>query len=270
MQAKIYYMNTLYKVVLPVIALLVFCQAACAQFIFRGKVIDSATAQPVAYATVRSGGKITSTNDNGYFRVHVASDTSAIMISCIGCDSKLVTYVQSEKPVIIKLSRSRIDLKEIVISPQLDAGSFHTLSTVDLNLRPIKAAQDLMRLVPGFFIAQHMGGGKAEQIFIRGFDADHGTDVNVSVDGMPVNMVSHIHGQGYADLHFLIPETVADFDYGKGPYYTGYGDLNTAGYLSYNTKDAIDLSMIGIEGGRFNTFRLIAIIVLLGVFVFLF
>jgi outer membrane cobalamin receptor len=121
-----------------------------------------------------------------------------------------------------------------------------------------------MRLVPGLFIAQHMGGGKAEQIFIRGFDADHGTDLNVSVDGMPVNMVSHIHGQGYADLHFLIPETVATYDFGKGPYYTGYGDLATAGYLSYTTKDALDKSLISLEAGRFNTFRVAGVIDLLG------
>lgn len=59
-------------------------------------------------------------------------------------------------------------------------------------------------MVPGLFIGQHAGGGKAEQIFLRGFDLDHGTDINLSVDGMPVNMVSHAHGQGYADLHFPI------------------------------------------------------------------
>ena len=84
-------------------------------------------------------------------------------------------------------------------------------------MQPAKSAQDLLRLVPGLFIAQHQGGGKAEQIFLRGFDADHGTDVTITVDGMPVNMVSHAHGQGYADLHFLIPETVQGYDFGKGP-----------------------------------------------------
>ena len=121
------------------------------------------------------------------------------------------------KHMIIPLSRGKIDLKEVVITPQLGSASFHNLSRLDLSLRPVNSSQDLMRLVPGLFIAQHMGGGKAEQIFIRGFDADHGTDLNVSVDGMPVNMVSHIHGQGYADLHFLIPETVSTYDFGKGP-----------------------------------------------------
>lgn len=108
-----------------------------------------------------------------------------------------------------------------------------------------------------------MGGGKAEQIFLRGFDADHGTDVNVVIDGIPVNMVSHVHGQGYADMHYLIPETVANYDFGKGPYYTGYGDFTTAGYVNYQTKEALNNSMIRLEAGRFNTFREMAMIDLL-------
>jgi hypothetical protein len=109
-----------------------------------------------------------------------------------------------------------------------------------------------------------MGGGKAEQIFIRGFSADHGTDLSVSVDGLPVNMISHVHAQGYADLHFLIPETVSTYDFGKGPYYNEHGDFTTAGYLSYNTKDALDKSIIGLEGGQYNTFRIMGMIDLLG------
>src|SRR5947208_16443661 len=78
----------------------------------------------------------------------------------------------------------------------------------DFQLRPRGRPADIIRLVPGLVISQHQGGGKAEQYFLRGFDADHGTDVAIFVDGMPVNLRSHAHGQGYADLHFLIPETV--------------------------------------------------------------
>ena len=128
---------------------------------------------------------------------------------------------------------------------------------------PVKSAQDLLRLVPGLFIAQHQGGGKAEQIFLRGFDADHGTDVNLSVDGIPVNAVSHAHGQGYADLHFLIPETVASYDFGKGPYYTDKGDFNTAGYVAYYTKNVLPQNEMKIETGQFQTLRLLAMINLL-------
>lgn len=239
-------------------------QMANAQHLFKGKVIDSITRQPIQYATVTAEGKTVVTNENGDFRIALKSDTSTIRISCIGCKATMAHFKPSDNKTLIAVSKGPIDLNEVTISPQLSANSFHTLSSVDLNLRPVNSSQDLMRLVPGLFIAQHMGGGKAEQIFLRGFDADHGTDVNVSVDGMPVNMVSHIHGQGYADLHFLIPETVADFDYGKGPYYTGYGDLNTAGYLSYNTKDAIDKSVISLEGGQFHAYRVMGMIDLLG------
>ena len=105
------------------------------------------------------------------------------------------------------LQKKATDLKEVYIISH-SAASIHSFSKIDLNLRPAKSAQEILRIVPGLFIAQHQGGGKAEQIFLRGFDIDHGTDVNISVDGLPVNMVSHAHGQGYADLHFIIPETI--------------------------------------------------------------
>ncbi|MEO1653079.1 MAG: TonB-dependent receptor plug domain-containing protein, partial [Bacteroidota bacterium] len=116
-------------------------------------------------------------------------------------------------------------------------------------------AQEILRRVPGLFIGQHAGGGKAEQIFLRGFDIDHGTDVNLTVDGMPVNMVSHAHGQGYADMHFLIPETIDQIDFGKGPYYAHKGNFNTAGYVDFETKNRLDNSLVKLEYGRFNTFR---------------
>lgn len=253
-----------YKNILLLPFVLAFAgQQVRAQHLFKGRVIDSITRQPIEYATVTVDSKSISTNKNGEFRIVLNTDTSWITISCIGCKTKVMGCKTTGKPMTISLSRGKIDLKEVVITPELSSASFHNLSTLDLSLRPVNSSQDLMRLVPGLFIAQHMGGGKAEQIFIRGFDADHGTDLNVSVDGMPVNMVSHIHGQGYADLHFLIPETVSTYDFGKGPYYTGYGDFTTAGYLSYTTKDALDKSMVSFEGGQFHTFRVAGVVDLL-------
>jgi outer membrane cobalamin receptor len=235
-----------------------------AQYLLKGMVIDSATRQPIEYASINVKGRSTSTGKAGDFQLSLPSDSTTLTITYIGYATQIVSVKNPTQRIVIGLSRGHIDLKEVIISPSLNSSSFHTLSALDLSLRPVNSSQDLMRLVPGLFIAQHMGGGKAEQIFIRGFDADHGTDLNVSVDGMPVNMVSHIHGQGYADLHFLIPETVSTYDFGKGPYYTGYGDLATAGYLSYTTKDALDKSMVSLEGGQFNTFRAMGVIDLLG------
>jgi len=258
-------MHLFKKIVLAaawLIATVSYCQA---QNIYKGKIIDSTTRQPIELITVRtvSFNQATITDKSGNFRLSVPSDTATLMITCIGCSTRYVKSRAGGDPIIIAVNHAPIDLREVQISPGLNNATFSTLGTLDLNLRPVNSSQDLMRLVPGLFIAQHMGGGKAEQIFVRGFDADHGTDINVSVDGMPVNLASHIHGQGYADLHFLIPETVSDFDYGKGPYYTDKGDFTTAGYLNYNTKDAVEKSIISLEGGQFNSFRAMALVDLL-------
>ena len=110
-------------------------------------------------------------------------------------------------------------------------------------------------MVPGLFTAQHAGGGKAEQIFLRGFDIDHGTDIQLTVDGMPVNMVSHAHGQGYADLHFLIPETIEKVTYGFGPYSPGKGNLATAGCVEFKTKPFLANNSVKIEAGQFQMQR---------------
>ena len=91
---------------------------------------------------------------------------------------------------------------------------------------------------------------------MRGFDADHGTDVAIDVDGLPVNMVSHGHGQGYADLHFLIPEIVESIDVYKGPYFAQYGNFATAGAISFMTKDHLETSSIQLEQGAFKTSKL--------------
>lgn len=127
------------------------------------------------------------------------------------------------------------------------------ISKVDFSVAPVNTAQDLMRKVPGLFIAQHQGGGKAEQIFLRGFDNDHGTDISVNFDDMPVNVVSHAHGQGYADMHFVIPELVDNIEYGKGSYYINRGDFNTSGYVNFHTFKQLPQSIVKYEQGIFDT-----------------
>ena len=84
--------------------------------------------------------------------------------------------------------------------------------------RPVLRPGELLEFVPGVMVTQHSGDGKANQYFLRGFNLDHGTDFATTVDGMPINMRSHAHGQGYTDLGFLIPELVERIDYRKGPY----------------------------------------------------
>ena len=148
-----------------------------------------------------------------------------------------------------------IELGKVLIEGERSYSTASSMSIreFDLNVRPVNTAQDLLQLAPGLVIAQHAGGGKAEQIFLRGFDADHGTDVAISSDGIPVNMVSHGHGQGYADLHFIIPELVDSIDVLKGPYFARHGNFSTAGSVMYHTKDRIAENLLKIEGGEFNT-----------------
>lgn len=165
--------------------------------------------------------------------------------------------------IYIALQPGSLQLSHVTVNAQKDA-AHSTVSGIDLKLRPVNNTQDMLRLVPGLFISQHQGGGKAEQMFLRGFDIDHGTDINVSVDDMPVNMVSHAHGQGYADLHFVIPELVDQMSFGKGPYQIDKGNLTTAGWVAFKTRNYLDNSFVKAEGGNYGYFRSVAAVNLLG------
>jgi len=150
-----------------------------------------------------------------------------------------------------------IRLQELTVTERrpTTAASSETIRARDYELRPHTTTQEILNNIPGLIVAQHQGGGKATQYFLRGFDADHGTDVAVFVDGLPVNMISHAHGQGYADLNFLIPETVQRIELSKGPYFVEYGDLATAGAINIVTKDDVVENSVSALGGYFNTTR---------------
>ena len=148
----------------------------------------------------------------------------------------------------------------VTAPPPVASSSEQIIPGRDFELRPQGRPADILRLVPGLIINQHQGGGKAEQYLIRGFDADHGTDLAIFVDGLPVNLRSHAHGQGYADLHFLIPETVKAVDVLKGPYFPEYGDFDTAGAVVFLTRDYVEENTLEVAGGSFNTQRYLALL----------
>lgn len=191
------------------------------------------------------------TNEKGQFILDKTFENDVITITALGFKKKTLQVDGSEKTIV--LINSAISIEEIVISKKNNALS--QIMKLDLQNSPVNSSQEILRKVPGLFIGQHAGGGKAEQIFLRGFDIDHGTDIAISVDGMPVNMVSHAHGQGYADLHFVIPETLDKIDFGKGSYYANKGDFATAGYVAFKTKEKIDKNTISVEVGKFGTIR---------------
>lgn len=111
----------------------------------------------------------------------------------------------------------------------MSAASAGDVTMQQIQMEPLLRPAAVLENVPGLIVTQHSGEGKANQYFLRGFNLDHGTDIAIEVDDMPVNMRTHAHGQGYADLNFLIPELVEDLHYKKGPYYADEGDFATAG-----------------------------------------
>ena len=136
-----------------------------------------------------------------------------------------------------------------------EAASQSSAGHRELELRPRLRAGDLVESVPGLMAVQPEGGGKANEYFLRGFDADHGTDIAFFVDGVPVNMVSHAHGQGYSDLNFLIPELVMSLDGYKGPYYAQFGDFATAGAVNMRLAETFDESYAQYSMGSYGIMR---------------
>ena len=196
------------------------------------------------------------TSENGVFVIANTKVGDSIRVGLLGYKTRTI-LLESTENIRIILAEKTFQLDEMMITEELNTVS--TISRLDLSVTPVNSSQEVLRKVPGLFIGQHAGGGKAEQIFLRGFDIDHGTDVSISVDGMPVNMVSHAHGQGYSDLHFVIPETVNKIDFGKGGYYAQEGDFNTAGYVNFKTKDYLKESEISFSAGQFNTLRTVGL-----------
>ena len=120
-----------------------------------------------------------------------------------------------------------------------ETASEEIVTREELAVQPRRTPGQLLSAAPGLVVGQHAGGGKADQILLRGFDADHGTDVAVFVDGVPVNMPSHGHGQGYADLHFVIPEMIDHIHIKKGPTDLTAGDFSAAGSIRLETRTKI-------------------------------
>ena len=141
------------------------------------------------------------------------------------------------------------------IAPNL--ASQLTVPGEELNARPTTRPGEILEAAPGLIVTQHSGEGKANQYLLRGYNLDHGTDMAIFVDGMPVNMPTHAHGQGYADLNWLMPETVNSVAVRKGPYYADVGDFGSAGNLSIDLLDA-SKSIAQVTLGSFGYERLFA------------
>jgi outer membrane receptor protein involved in Fe transport len=146
-------------------------------------------------------------------------------------------------------------LEELVVTGRREhlAGEARSASEgvvgqMDLAIRPLLRPGDVLEAVPSLIVTQHSGSGKSNQMFLRGFNLDHGTDFSTSIDGMPVNLRSHGHGQGYTDINFLIPETVARINFVKGPYHAELGDFSSAGGAEIETSDVFNNQLTWTAG----------------------
>jgi hydrogenase/urease accessory protein HupE len=150
-------------------------------------------------------------------------------------------------------------LPEVVVTGRQDSeigiASSATQGTVgaqEIADRPILRAGEILETVPGMIITQHAGGGKANQYFLRGFNLDHSTDFATDLDGMPLNLPSHAHGEGYSDMNIVIPELVQRLDYEKGPYYADVGNYGSAGAAHLEFYRTLPQDFLTVEGGMFG------------------
>ncbi|MCH4830867.1 TonB-dependent receptor domain-containing protein [Flavobacterium columnare] len=234
-----------------------------------GFIIDVTNQTKIEGATIRikESGESTISQENGVYKLQSASEgIKTIIVSHIGYNvftTKINFKKDEQKSLNISLLHNVMNLEELVISASSIKKQENKIDQISLQLQPIKSAQDLLRAVPGLFIAQHAGGGKAEQIFVRGIDNDHGTDFSIQMDGIPANMPSHAHGQGYADMHFMIPETIGTVNFFKGPYEASLGDFSVAGAAQFNSKYRLENNIVKLESGLFNTQRVLTMLQIL-------
>ena len=131
------------------------------------------------------------------------------------------------------------------------------VGTIELRARPLSREGEMLETVPGVIVTQHSGEGKANQYFVRGFNLDHGTDFQTTVDGMPVNQPTHAHGQGYTDLNFLIPEFVRSLDYKLGVYHAELGDFGSAGGAEFHLAKRFDAPVVSTQFGSNGLARVV-------------
>ncbi|WP_431311189.1 TonB-dependent receptor [Methylobacterium nigriterrae] len=141
----------------------------------------------------------------------------------------------------------------------MEAASAGVITGAQVNNRPVTRPGEVLEAVPGLIVTQHSGEGKANQFFLRGFNLDHGTDIAIHVDGMPVNMRTNAHAQGYADINFLIPELVGAVEFHKGPYFVRDGDFASAGSVRIDYLDSVEKNLALTSIGSFGYKRALSI-----------
>lgn len=179
-----------------------------------------------------------------------------LLLGAMGVGMGLVMPAMADKPASaeeVLVEGRRVNLVGHAVS-----ASEGEVSQQEIEVRPLLRTGEVLELVPGMVVTQHSGTGKANQYFLRGFNLDHGTEFATYVDGMPVNMRSHGHGQGYTDLNFVIPEAIRTIKYKKGPYYADVGDFSGVGSAEMSTSRDFDQGTVELTAGEYEYYRLLA------------
>ncbi len=232
-----------------------------------GTVVDTSGAA-IAGATVLAQSangtvqRTTQSDGNGYFIISgLAADDYRLVVSHSNFETKEVAVTigaEMPPPLLISLTVSaasatvNVQGREDGLIGIADSGSQGTVGAKEIQDRPILRSGEILETVPGLIITQHAGGGKANQYFLRGFNLDHGTDFAVFLDDMPLNLPSHAHGEGYADMNTVIPEVVQRVNYEKGPYYADVGNYGSAGSAHLEFFKTLPENFFQVEGGMYG------------------
>lgn len=169
------------------------------------------------------------------------------------------TLVKAPETGALKPAEQAMEMPEIVIEGKAESligiatsASKGQTSAKELLARPFSRRGELLESIPGFIATQHSGDGKANQYYLRGTNLDHGNDFAIFVDGMQVNLRNHAHGQGYADMNFLIPELVGQLDYWKGTYFAQHGDLSSTGAARFSLVDSLPQGILSTTLGQYR------------------
>jgi hypothetical protein len=263
-------LSTLYA--RPAIALQETATGAATKRVFplkvSGSVVDTSGAlMPLAIVQLQSANgtvnSTTQTDSNGAFEFSgVAAGINRLVVSKKDFETKEVTIMvgltEPQDPLSIVLTMSTVNSTIEVEGRDDDLTGIATSATqgtvgaAEIQDRPILRSGEVLETVPGVIITQHAGGGKANQYFLRGFNLDHGTDFAIFIDGMPLNLPSHAHGEGYADMNTVIPEFVQRVNYEKGPYYADVGNYGSAGSAHLEFYKTLPQNFVQVEGRMYG------------------
>jgi hypothetical protein len=207
--------------------------------------------------------KTTQSDAHGFFSFpNLAAGDYQLVVSSLGFEAKeialAITASEAPTPLHIYLVVGSVNTtvnvqgREDSLIGIADSATQGTVDAAEIQDRPILRSGEILETIPGVIITQHAGGGKANQYFLRGFNLDHGTDFAIFLDGMPLNLPSHAHGEGYADMNTVIPEFVQRLDYEKGPYYAGVGNYGSAGAAHLEFFKTLPQNFLEVEGGMYG------------------